>query len=183
MNIKDCQIILAAFVIIAVVLNHVSFVCTFGQTTACYNAQQCVFDVIDANATTVECWGYRSCLQADITSDNGIQCYGSHSCIAAKKLESTDGVIECGGLMSCAGINTDSNSIITYDNAYIHCTAEQSCANSNIKIFGTGPLNCLADHSCANSIATSSNGNSFYGSLSAQNAVFFSNDSHVTYGF
>ena len=166
---------------------HLTFPIAYIQAqTSCHEIESCIFGSITTSSTSIDCYGHRSCEQADTITSTGsaaINCYGSYSCQKAgnisRRSSSLFGYIYCGGLSSCA--ETD---LIINNNGLINCQGEQSCIETKIIVPSLSTLLCNGDRSCAESeIILSGSAVYFYGHLSGFNSILYSNETNMNVYF
>ena len=163
----------------------------------CYDESQCVgASIVSTTEEKIECYGYRSCLNASTISTNAgewyecsICCWGSYSCFNANIIErsatssTTYGEIWCGALLSCAFVRNLHN-----PQGVVSCAGEQSCRGSTITLEDTTAtlerhMECWADRSCMDANVTTRDKTTLRGHLSGLNGVFYSDDDTVKYEF
>lgn len=139
----------------------------------CSDAYSCALSTL--TSTTVDCYGYYSCTQAQVGFGNSItyaNCHGSFSCYEAGLLQqelNNGGSAECFGLYSCALCA----SIVTRG---VLCRGELSCYQSII--MQSSSTHCNGDKSCMNANITNYLGNNnnaynyMFGYLSGYGASF-----------
>lgn len=162
-------------------------------TSKCHDSHECALVDVISNATSeVECYGHYSCAQAGLIETIGsyeIQCFGSYSCYKADLIQRTtasgagdDSIsIRCDALFSCAFVD-----FIHNYNGTVRCRGVKSCFATKITIESSSfndYVQCDSNQACSNSIITSHGLNIIHGYAAAQNSIFYSNSSIVTYRF
>ena len=158
---------------------------TLHNALSCHTGYSCASTSIN-ETSSIECYGYFSCAYATLIDSTGFfYCYGAYSCYQALLIQHTEERrvggrnIICNGLYSCAMVNYIHN----FD-GNLACGGELSCFQSNISLIDSDArLLCYGDRSCAQTSVETQGLNFFYGHLSGQNAMLYSQDVSVTYNF
>ena len=148
---------------------------------SCDAAKSCLGQSIGStDGSGIACNGYRSCEQSlSITATGGgdINCDGSYACFNSTSIhQSASSETRCRGLFSCANVDS-----LYGGGTWTLCYGEKSCFNSNVSV--SQNLWCTGDRACEGATITTNSYSEFQGTLAALNAVLYSGDSDVTYGF
>ena len=120
------------------------------------------------SSTSLECYGYTSCINSAISviGSADTECHGSYSCSESILHLLGNGAIDCFGFQSCSKtilFRFMSGDIIVY--------GASGLVNSNVTL-ANGDLYCYGDKSCADSYIADGGRHYMYGHLSGQNSVF-----------
>ena len=175
-----CKLFIATFFFILSINIHLT------TSQQCTDELECAFDSIISKDTDIECTGHQSCRSATsirtLNESSSIYCNGSYSCYNAYEIQTFENNIFCGGLFSCAFVDTLTTITTSSNEATINCDGELSCYGSTIMlnnpnstiISGSNRLQCRGERSCAGTLIYGFGRITIDGYLGGKDAVFIS---------